>query len=70
MKKRNIVKSKDDFTRIINKKNGSVNKYFIINKETNNDLIPKNKLSNLSILLNTCVMPLIGINLSVKLNLL
>ena len=41
MKKRNIVKSKDDFTRIINKKNGSVNKYFIINKETNNDLIPK-----------------------------
>lgn len=41
MKKRNIVKSKDDFTRIINKKNGSVNKYFIINRETNNDLIPK-----------------------------
>ena len=41
MKKRNIVKSKVDFTRIINKKNGCVNKYFIINKETNNDLIPK-----------------------------
>ena len=41
MKKKNIVKNKEDFTRIINKKNGYVNKYFIINEEVNNDLIPK-----------------------------
>ena len=34
-------KKKDSRIKIINKKNGSVNKYFIINKETNNDLIPK-----------------------------
>ena len=48
MKKKNIVKNKEDFTRIINKKNGYVNncfiyynKYFIINEEVNNDLMPK-----------------------------
>lgn len=41
MKKRNIVKSKEDFTRIIKLKNGVVNKYFIINEENNKDLIPK-----------------------------
>lgn len=41
MKKKNIVKNKEDFTRIINKKNSYVNKYFIINEEVNNDLMPK-----------------------------
>lgn len=39
--KKNILKNKEDFTRIINKKNGYVNKYFIINEEVNNDLMPK-----------------------------
>ena len=34
-------KKKSLFTRIINKKNGYVNKYFIINEEVNNDLMPK-----------------------------
>ena len=31
MKKKNIVKNSEDFTRIISKKQGVVNNYFIIN---------------------------------------
>jgi len=41
MKKKNIVKKSEDFSRIINKKNGLASKYFIINKEVNTDNIPK-----------------------------
>ena len=41
MKKKNIVKNSEDFTRIISKKQGVVNNYFIINMEENNNLIPK-----------------------------
>ena len=62
MKKKNIVKNKEDFTRIINKKNGYVNKYFIINEEVNNDLIPKFGITFIKI----CVMLLIEINLNAK----
>lgn len=38
---KNIVKNSEDFTRIISKKQGVVNNYFIINMEENNNLIPK-----------------------------
>jgi len=41
MKKINIVKKKEDFNRIIQKKEGKKTKYFIINTEINNDNIPK-----------------------------
>ena len=41
MKKENIVKKKQDFDRIIGKKNGKATKYFIINIEENNENIPK-----------------------------
>lgn len=41
MKKQNIVQKTKDFNRIIKKRQGRVNKYFIINKEKNNDNIPK-----------------------------
>ena len=37
MKKKNIVKKSEDFNRIIKKRAGKVNKYFIINKEQNNE---------------------------------
>ena len=36
MKKRNIVRKSEDFSRIINKRNGISNKAFIINQEDNN----------------------------------
>lgn len=41
MKKQNIVKKSKDFTRIIKKRNGKSNNYFIINKEENNENKPK-----------------------------
>lgn len=41
MKKKNIVKKKEDFNRIISKKEGKSTKYFIINTEKNNDITPK-----------------------------
>lgn len=41
MKKINIVRKKEDFDRIIRKKNGTATKYFIINTEQNNENIPK-----------------------------
>ena len=41
MKKINIVKKSKDFDRIIKKKQGKSNNYFIINKEENKDNIPK-----------------------------
>lgn len=41
MKKQNIVQKTKDFNRIIKKRQGRVSKYFIINKEKNNDNIPK-----------------------------
>ena len=41
MKKRNIVRKSEDFSRIINKRNGISNKAFIINQEDNNKKITK-----------------------------
>lgn len=41
MKKKNIVKKKQDFDRIIRKKEGKATKYFIINSEDNNENITK-----------------------------
>lgn len=41
VKKQNIIKKSNDFNRIITKRNGKANKYFIINKEKNNDNISK-----------------------------
>lgn len=41
MKKQNIVKKAKDFNRIIKKKHGKSNNYFIINKEENQDNISK-----------------------------
>lgn len=41
MKKINIVKKTEDFNRIIGKKQGKSNPYFIINKEKNKENIPK-----------------------------
>lgn len=41
MKKQNIVKSSKDYTRIIKKRQGTANKYFIINEEENEEKIPK-----------------------------
>ncbi|MBQ6547206.1 MAG: ribonuclease P protein component [Bacilli bacterium] len=37
MKKENIVQKSKDFDRIIKKRNGKSNNYFIINKEENNE---------------------------------
>ena len=37
MKKQNIVKKSKDFNRIIKKRQGKSNNYFIINKENNNE---------------------------------
>ena len=37
MKKQSIVKNSKDFDRIIKKRQGKSNKYFIINKEENNE---------------------------------
>lgn len=37
MKKQNIIKKSEDFTRLIKKRNGLSNKYFIINQEENSD---------------------------------
>lgn len=37
MKKMNIVKKSSDFSRIIKKRQGKANNYFIINKEKNNE---------------------------------
>lgn len=37
MKKQNIVKKSKDYTRIIKKRQGTANKYFIINKEENKE---------------------------------
>ncbi len=37
MKKKEIVKDSNDFTRIIKKKNGSVNKSYIVNYEINKE---------------------------------
>ncbi len=37
MKKENIVKKSKEFTRIIKKRNGKSNNYFIINKEPNDE---------------------------------
>ena len=39
MKKQSIVKNSKDFDRIIKKRQGKSNKYFIINKEDNNENI-------------------------------
>lgn len=41
MQKRNIVQKSKDFNRIIKKRQGKASKYFIINKETNKENIPK-----------------------------
>lgn len=41
MKKQNIIKKAKDFSRIIKKKQGRATKYFILNKETNNENLPK-----------------------------
>ena len=41
MKKYNIIRNSNDFTNIIKKKNGIVNKYFILNVEDNNINIAK-----------------------------
>jgi len=41
MKKQNIIKKSEDFTRLIKKRNGSSNEYFIINQETNNEKTTK-----------------------------
>jgi len=41
MKKQNIVKKAEDYNRIIKKRQGTKNKYFIINKEENKENIPK-----------------------------
>lgn len=41
MKKVNILKNTNDYSRIIQKKEGLKSKYFIINKEINNDNIVK-----------------------------
>ena len=41
MKKENIVKKSKDFDRIIRKRQGTSNKYFIINVENNNENMPK-----------------------------
>ena len=41
MKKQNIVQKSKDFNRIIKKHQGKASKYFIINKEKNNENIPK-----------------------------
>lgn len=41
MKKQNIVKKSKDFNRIIKKRQGKSNNYFIINKEENTDDITK-----------------------------
>lgn len=41
MKKINIVKKSKDFDRIIRKRKGQSNKYFIINKEKNSEHISK-----------------------------
>lgn len=38
MKKQNIVKKSEDFNKIIKKRQGKASKYFIINKEKNNDI--------------------------------
>ncbi len=37
MKKQNIVKKSEDFNKIIKKRQGKASKYFIINKEKNNE---------------------------------
>ena len=41
MKKKNIVKNSKDFNRIIKKRTGKSNNYFIINTESKEDSIPK-----------------------------
>ena len=41
MKKRNIVKKNKEFDRIIKKRQGISNQYFVINTDKNNDSIPK-----------------------------
>jgi len=41
MKKINIVKDSEEFSRIIKKRNGLANNSFIINSDINNDNIPK-----------------------------
>ena len=41
MKKQNIVKKAKDFSRIIKKRQGKATKYFILNKETNTENLPK-----------------------------
>lgn len=41
MKKQNIVKNSKDFNRIIKKRQGKSNNYFIINKELNKENISK-----------------------------
>lgn len=41
MKKQNIVKKSSEYTKIIKKRQGIANKYFIINKEKNNENKPK-----------------------------
>ena len=46
MKKQSIVKNSKDFDRIIKKRQGKSNKYFIINKEDNNENINLIKTDN------------------------
>lgn len=41
MKKINIVKKAEEYSRIIKKRQGISNRYFILNKEDNNENIPK-----------------------------
>ena len=41
MKKINIVRRSKDFTRIIKKREGQANKYFIVNKEKTEAAVPK-----------------------------
>ena len=41
MKKQNILKKSQDYTRIIKKRQGIQNNYFILNQETNTENLPK-----------------------------
>lgn len=41
MKKKEIIKDSNEFTRIIKKRNGISNNFFIINKEQNDQMITK-----------------------------
>ena len=56
MKKYNIIRNSNDFTNIIKKKNGIVNKYFILNVEDNNINISSLQRANSDYYYNTLIL--------------